>query len=208
MIVEVRGRAAEYDRLLGEFESSSNPAQVQCSMSTFSLNLQLDDMITKRPLPLTMAIFTCPGQGGGTLRHDTTCGLWIVIGTLVILPVRSSVHYNWFDSRFKFRSSLRFSFILRASSLCWLQMLPTQALQSPPDHRPVLVQRQTRQLFPVEGGDLLHILRFYLWELKKSPSAQHLLLDTFDARLKFLYGVLRSCSAPPNSHPWRSPIQE
>ena len=80
-------------------------------------------------------------------------------------------------------------------------MFPTQTLQSPPDHRPMLVQRQSRQLFPVEGGYLLHILRLYLWELKNLLSAQYLLPDPLDARLESLYGALRSCFAPPNSLP-------
>ena len=47
-----------------------------------------------------------------------------------------------------------------------LQMFPTKPLQTPPNHRPVLVQRQTRHLSPVKGGNLLHVLRFYFWELK------------------------------------------
>jgi hypothetical protein len=41
-------------------------------------------------------------------------------------------------------------------------MFPTQAFHSPPNHCPMLVQRHTRHLPPVKGGNLLHVLWFYL----------------------------------------------
>ena len=63
------------------------------------------------------------------------------------------------------RGFLDFSLLAVGSGEC-VQMFPTQAIHAPPKKRPMLVPWHTPgQFLPVDGSNLLHVLRFYIREL-------------------------------------------